>query len=540
MTSLFKKDPVRPRNCWFFVITQVEGTYEFNLGYKYADGTVSFFSTARRGAVIKPPWDSPTSCQLRIHKNDKGEDVEYFRFLIKSGENQNFKASQLNNLFAGENAFARKCTSMVIEKKHELLANYMTLLPSSAGYSHHRSAIHSDNGVRVDMTGVTEQDLVDNKGSLKDFLEFKALAEASAIVISETKFEAIAQISEKNGSKKRKNQHAENKVKKISKSQASANVLEAEIKDADGVEKAYVNSYVGRADVKIENLSVSAKLCPRLNRWKVDGIANAMKLRFDPSKIQMTVAPEDPDNFDRSNLANNKYVVVSGNHSLAALQKLDAKGEMRELVSLSDGAIPCYIVNTQSPTVLCYGNIRSNDLASKFVRPPRCEDLLFVYDNLKKLLVKAGEAFEAVTRYAKLLSMGADAITAIKKLCFWRQDSFDSLLSVIGLYEKYETTDAKYEGNTSRLLKGETLPIPKNLFLKLAKVDMTFFDENVAGIMTKEFSLKDLVENYRRFQENLKTVKVICLLSKYQSIENLRLQFPGKFGDNIIEQLQEQ
>ena len=109
-------DAVRPRNCWFFVITELGGKYEFSLGYKYADGSVSFFSAAGRTASLKTPWDPPVSCEFRVVMK-KGEESQYFRFVSPKGDNQNLKVKILNNLFAGGNDFTRRCTAMVIDKK---------------------------------------------------------------------------------------------------------------------------------------------------------------------------------------------------------------------------------------------------------------------------------------------------------------------------------------------------------------------------------------------------------------------------------------
>ena len=200
-----KAAPVRSRNSWFFLITQLEGTFEFSLGYKYSDKTVSFFSAAKRNSVIKPPWDPPVKCQFRVTSGKEGQ-IQWFRFENKHGGNQHLKISLLNNLFTGETDFARMCTSMVINKKPELLAMYMTLLPHSKGFCHHREDLHQPNGIRKDGEGIEEQGLQLNGGSLETYLEFKEMAEKAAFAVSISKSEAISKIVECNGSKKRENQ----------------------------------------------------------------------------------------------------------------------------------------------------------------------------------------------------------------------------------------------------------------------------------------------------------------------------------------------
>ena len=169
-------EPVRPRNRWFFVITELAGKFEFSLGYKYADGTISYFSAAGRTATHKVPWDPPVSCEIRVLMR-KGKECDYFRFLSAKGDNQNLNVKLLNNLFAGGNDFTRRCTAMVIDKKLELLALYISLLVKSKGFTHHREDLHTDTGMRFDGKGINEQNVKEKGGNVEDFLEFKCFAE---------------------------------------------------------------------------------------------------------------------------------------------------------------------------------------------------------------------------------------------------------------------------------------------------------------------------------------------------------------------------
>ena len=85
---------VRPRNSWFFTITEIAGNYEFSIGYKYADGSISYFSPAKRNAPVKPPWDPPVTCQyLVLKRNDMSVDA--FRFTSPTGVSRDFSISFL-------------------------------------------------------------------------------------------------------------------------------------------------------------------------------------------------------------------------------------------------------------------------------------------------------------------------------------------------------------------------------------------------------------------------------------------------------------
>ena len=111
-----------------------------------------------------------------------------------------------------------------------------------------------------------------------------------------------------------------------------------------------------------------------------------MLSRFDPAKVAITVAPAKPDDFDPRDLGRNSYIVIDGNHTITALKALDKRGRFEDLVGMESRMVLCYIVNTQNPSVLCYGGLRSNDIGSKFNRAPHIQDLLFVFQVLRNQL----------------------------------------------------------------------------------------------------------------------------------------------------------
>ena len=337
-------ETVRSRNCWFFIISALENKFELNVGYKAADNTVSFVSAAKRSAQQKPPFGPPISCEYKKIKNSQGQVGDYFTFKIKSGVPLNMKANLMNNLFAGETGFSRKCTSYVAQNKQGLLADYISLLSCSKGFAHYREDIYHENGTRKDGTGVTEKILQKKNGTTTEFVEFKQLAEEAAIQITKSKSEVIdtiVAINNSSGAKKRKNETdmTDPNPTKTNKSGARLRALRKEIDDNTGVEQAYIGSYVGRAEVPIENIEISPKICARVNPWKVEGIASAMRLRFDPAQIAITVAPASVKDFDPRKLESNTYIVISGNHTLAALKSLEEKGHLRNLVGMEEGKI---------------------------------------------------------------------------------------------------------------------------------------------------------------------------------------------------------
>ena len=78
---------------------------------------------------------------------------------------------------------------------------------------------------------------------------------------------------------------------------------------------------------------------------------------------------------------------------------------------------------------------------------------------------------EALVRCCKLKSIHPDEVTALKKLSKWPKPSLDVLTIILKQYESFQTADAKESSNKnkSKLLKGETQPLPKALFKQVSK-----------------------------------------------------------------------
>ena len=101
---------------------------------------------------------------------------------------------------------------------------------------------------------------------------------------------------------------------KRSKQQVIEGGKQEEIDDEFGVEKAFINGYLGRAMVSIDRLSVSKEVFTTMNQYKVTGLPKSIKERCDPSNLVMTVVPKDMKNFNEKNLEENEYEIFSGRH----------------------------------------------------------------------------------------------------------------------------------------------------------------------------------------------------------------------------------
>ena len=533
----------RERTSWFFIICKdvKSDYYEMYIGYKYSSGEFDFFSANARTCVLKEPWNPPTSCEFKLMIDKKGspcgeETIEGFKFLDKYNTLQNMRASRLNTLFAGDNDFTRKLSAMIIERKLNLMANYLTLMVHSKTFGHHSSEF-SDDGLRTDGKGINEEIINENGGSIEELRNIILMAQEAAYIYT-NKSDVIKQIATCHGvniRKKRRidtSQNIEVKVK-LPRSQQVSNSQKYVINEEGGVEKQYLGSFTCRCDIEIEKITLCSKICPRLDDLKVKGIANMMELMFDPSKIHITVTPIDPKTFDVAKPNESFYKVISGNHCIQALKLLDQKGQLRNKTSMHGGLVNCYVVNTENPDVLSYGWLRSNYLDSKFCRSPSSQDLLFVYDSLRNTIDDPKKLEEIVIRYSKVMCIGTEEVTAIKMFLKWETDAFKLLLKVIKSYEKYQTLDNKIQGHQSRLMRGEALPLSKGLFKKLSKVDREFFLLNGMDVIDRKVSVKDLVDNFT-IQKELNTLK--GTLEKICGVTfcELKKKYPGKFSDKKL------
>ena len=68
----------KPRTAWFLIPVKLNNTYELNIGWRYYDGSVGFYSGADRTSRVRPPWGSVVSCEWNQTTNKKGELGEYF------------------------------------------------------------------------------------------------------------------------------------------------------------------------------------------------------------------------------------------------------------------------------------------------------------------------------------------------------------------------------------------------------------------------------------------------------------------------------
>ena len=126
---------------------------------------------------------------------------------------------------------------------------------------------------------------------------------------------------------------------------------------------------------------------------------------------------------------------------LLAIQRLDQKGMLDKLRLLTGKNVLCYILKTHCELQATYGALRGNDLQADFVRKPYLHELLYVIEGLRENY-GSEKVLETVMRYGKLLEVGHDDLTALKKLGSWPLNILSKLTAIFKLFEAFQTEDA--------------------------------------------------------------------------------------------------
>ena len=262
-----------------------------------------------------------------------------------------------------------------------------------------------------------------------------------------------------------------------------------------------------------------------------------MQKQFDPSLVNFTVYPADPDKFDAANLEKNEYKIIHGVHRYKALQMLDKKGLLEAMPNMKDKVVTCFIVNVKSAADITYGNIRGNDLAAKFVRKPFIHELVFIFSSFRDANNNlTSKATDLIVRFAKLLLAHPDEITALKKISTWSKECFESLISVLKKFEVFGTSDCgeNLDRINGYLLRGEKFKVTKEMFILIGKCDPEYFKDKAPEICDGKVSLKLVLEGTKKQLKAKKTNKLVTTLTNYQSTEKLDKKFPGKFSAEVM------
>ena len=521
----------RPRTAWFLIVVKLGGTLELDIGWRYYDGSIGFYSDSAKTCSVKPPWGQVVHCEWIETNNTRGELGEYFKFKNEMGKKCNFKIDHMNPLLFGVNDFTQEITAMRTSKQDRLLAKFLSVVPNSQGFTNHNPEIHTEWGeVKAETSSPALSG--EEKEDLKKFVRF---ARQAAIDVDK-KSEALDRIVG-SGQKVKKSDGGDGQpVAKKKKVEQMEEEKMVELDDALGVEKSFSSKYFGRADIKLENLSLSSKISIPSNEIKVLGLVNSMQKQFDPSLVCFTVYPADPKKFNSSKLEENNYKIIHGIHRYKALLKLDSKGVLKTLPDMKEKTVTCYIVNVKTDADIVYGNLRGNDLASKS-RKPYIHELVFIYSSFKDAVNNnAGKALDLIVRFAKLLLAHPDEVTALRKISSWNSECFACLVSILKRFEVYGTSDCvdSLSRINGKLLRGEKMKVTREMFILIGKSDPEYVILNTPLVLNKTLSLKGLLEGATKVLKTNKTSKLVTSMTNYQTAGQLEMKFPGKFSEEVI------
>ena len=516
-------------------MVDVEGKgKELHVGWKFYDGKIGLFTTSPKTCKTKMPWGCVIDCSFEKILNGNKEQGDYLMIQNRSFQKKGFKVSEMNPFLGTVNDFTTFIHGLRCEGKLRLLSMYLALLPKTSGFTQHKEGVNDDLGFKSDNSGVTEQMLEENGGSKKDFIDFVNMALSNAIVVSDRK--DIVEKLPVEAKKKKKNLNDGPVKVKCSKADKVAESRKAELVDKDGVEIEFLKSFIGRADIPLSKLIVSSKVSLPLNQFKVRGLSNLMLENYDPAQMVLMVTPVDVEQFDKENLEDNQFEIFHGRHRYLAVKEIEKKGRLGELIGMEKKTITCHIMKITTSVQANYGACRGNQIQATHTRKPYLHELIYVLDGIRKCCNQE-KCQETMMRYGKLLSFGADELTALRKFATWSQDSLSDLVGLFQLFEKLKTLDAKeiVKRKERDIMEGKTISFPHDLFKLLAKVDEEYLRNNVHKVRSKEMSMKDLILGFGVISNRRRTASLVQEEFGLQSFEQVKQVFPGQFEDKILD-----
>ena len=374
--ATIKNGAKRPRNAWFLATASVLGVHQMDIFYKNTKGDIGPYSPGSRNASVKIPFGPPVLCEYSV-KTVEGAAVGEFKFFNKRRQSAELPEGILYSLGygSGVTAFSRKVTDIFTDKTSNLLALYLTLLPHSEQFVHHNEELHNKEGFMTDGSGMQERDLVAAGGSLQEFRELAKVAKESAKVVKnvEKGLRDISSYFESTGKRKSKGSSAPKP--KISKQAAVDENENKELEDEDGLEVQFQNSYMGLVKVPLANIEISAAMSSLVNPHRVKTIMASIRKWYDPSLNVFVICPEENISLDLKNVGKTRFLAVQKLHTLQAFKEMEKAGDFSQLTGHKSKTVLCYVLKTNKPELVLYGNMRSNEISSQFCRKTRPQDL---------------------------------------------------------------------------------------------------------------------------------------------------------------------
>ena len=524
----------RPKNSWLIQVRRVSGVYQAELIYTNSKGETGPFSSSPQNLSVKVPWGPPVSCEWTSRQVNSEVKYEY-KFRNARGEIGWFDKSIMNNLGSnsGITAFDQYVTKMCTEKKDELLGIYITLMQHSKDFTYN-SHYHDEEGFSSEPGAMTEIELLQCGGSRSELENFIGLAKAHSKDVDEVQ----SILAHKSKGKRLIDDDTQDKVlkpPKLSNAVMINNNEKKENEDPKGLEKKMQDSYVMLAWIPLDSISVPKDII-KVNPYKVQYIMNSIQSKYDPTLTTIKVCPVDDSNkVTEDNIGDREFFVIQKVHTLMAFKELDKMEGFKNLIGHEKRQVLAYIIDTNSPTMMLFSHLRSNEIDSRFANETCPQQLLSVFNTLQQKDPES-DNLKTVERMAKHSRIGPNETYSILKLCKWSTGGRAMLLRDIEKYEVYETRDVNFTSRLSdSLSKGKKLKVPNALFNKLARCDEEFYVQNCFKVSTGTLSIRELVDENMKMHDIQKVVGVLNQLSGYQGIDRLNTLYPSQFSLDVLE-----
>ena len=516
-------------------IVKEGGSYEIMLKIKQAHGGVGLFTASLPNSRSRETWEAAVELII-VTIEKKSEAVDYVQVRNIVNLKHDFRADLLNMFIDSTSQYDRFCTQFVVKKRMALLCKYFSLLACSKDFTKYCEEEFSEDGFKIDGSGVQQEDLVASGGSLSEYLEFISLAKAHCTECGDSSSNGMASsIQPRKGKSKRITEFfkASCPPKKLTRVEEVEAGFKKECEDKEGLEQNLVSNLVGFKKISLDSLKLCDTLCLPLNHSKVESLAATMVARFDPALCVLTVVVDVEGGKE-------ECFVIHGNHRYAALKQLDALGKFESLPGITKRDIPCYVVGAgnNDPALGIYCQIRANDMATDHQSKAELHELIYVYEFLKNSYKGNHEKAVnvVVERISKLRKVGRDELIYLRKILNWGGNSLLLLIQVLKKYELYQTADTTGKKIGGKIQRGEKLKLTKEMWKKLSGCKPDFFEDHCSAVLDGFVSLRTLLEESSKAEMIVKTKSCLSAEAGYESFESLQSKFPGKLNDDVVEQ----
>ena len=127
---------------------------------------------------------------------------------------------------------------------------------------------------------------------------------------------------------------------------------------------------------------------------------------------------------------------------------------------------------------------------------------------------------------------------ALRAICAWPVDCLELLVSILSKYEVFETADTDenlMKRSQSLIQEGKKLVMPVKMFNELSRLPHEYLREQGEAVVGGRFAVKMLVKKHVDDETRKRKVAKIEEVSGHKSIASLRLEFPEKFTNDIVD-----